>query len=241
MYVEKKETIMGFLDIIDKHSNKLMAKGLEFFWNKYKKKKITMLREVILSEIRQGDFSDVDIDDLVGISYRLQKDAMEGIAKNNLRLLCAMIAGLHNNNKLTAQNFLKFAQVLEGLTEEEIKVIAYDLWPILNSQPKTSDETSVVVKNGVTEIYECETHKLWRENREKFIQRLKLPTDINTIRYALLRTGLYFIKVHTSTTVEIYDDGSGNNAESHTSVEFRQSSLMAELIPYIKNVILWLD
>ena len=233
--------VMNFLSTIDKLTNNPLARGVEFFWNKYKKKKITMLREVILSEIRQGDFSNVDSDDLVGISYRLQKDAMEGIAKNNLRLLCAMIAGLHNNNKLTAQNFLKFAQILEGLTEEEIKVIAYDLWPILNPQPKHSDETSGVVKNGVTEIYECENHKLWREDRENFIKQLKIPADINTIRYALLRTGLYFIKVHTSTTVKIYDDGSGNNAESHTGVEFKQSSLMEELIPYIKNVILWLD
>ena len=63
---------MNFLSTIDKLTNNPLARGVEFFWNKYKKKKITMLREVILSEIRQGDFSNVDSDDLVGISYRLQ-------------------------------------------------------------------------------------------------------------------------------------------------------------------------
>ena len=96
---------MNFLDTVDEIANNPLAKATIFAWDKYKRNKIKMLREVIRSEIRQGDFSNVDIDDLVGISYRLQKDAMEGVAKNNLRLLCAIISGLHEDNKLTAPNF----------------------------------------------------------------------------------------------------------------------------------------
>lgn len=229
---------MTFLETIDKISNNPLTKVAIFAWDKYKKHKIYLLREIIRSEIRQGDFSDVDSDDLVGISYRLQKDVMEGVAKNNLRLLCAIISGLHENNKLTASNFLKFAPILEGMTENELKVIAYDLWPLLNPQPPHSDSTSVEVRENCTYVYECENHKLWREARARLIKDLG---NIETIKYALLRTGLYYIKVHTSTTVEIYEDGSGNNTESHSGVEFVYSALMDELLPYIKSVLLSLD
>lgn len=232
---------MNFLDTVDKTSNNPLTKVAIFAWDKYKKNKVKMLREIIRAEIRQGDFSNVDSDDLVGISYRLQKDALEGVAKNNLRLLCAIISGLHEDNKLTAPNFLKFAPILEGLTENELKVIAYDIWPLLNPQPPHSDETSVVVRENCTHVYECETHKAWRGAREDFIKSLGHIGNIQTIKYALLRTGLYYIKVHTSTTVEIYDDGSGNNTESYSGVEFIHSALMGELLPYIKSVILNLN
>lgn len=232
---------MNFLDTVDEIANSPLAKATIFAWDKYKRNKIKMLREVIRSEIRQGDFSNVDSDDLVGISYRLQKDAMEGVAKNNLRLLCAIISGLHEDNKLTAPNFLKFAPILEGVTENELKVIAYDLWPLLNPQPPHSDETSIVVRENGTYIYECEAHKVWRKSRESFIGSLGHSENIKTIKYALLRTGLYYIKVDTSTKVEIYDDGSGNNTESYSDVEFRHSALMDELLPYIKSVILSLN
>ena len=49
-------------------------------------KRKELLRNVILSEIRQGDFSRVNEDDMIAICFRLLRDAMEGVAKNNLRL-----------------------------------------------------------------------------------------------------------------------------------------------------------
>lgn len=237
---------MDFLTAIDNTSNNPLVKLGLFAWDKYKKNKIELLRAIIRSEMRQGDFSNVDSDNLVGICYRLQNDVMEGVAKNNLRLLCAMIAGINEEQKLTAQTFLKFAPILETLTNDEIKIIARDVWPLLNPAPKSHDENSKKVVDGAIYYYESEAYKEWKQRREDFFKKTDLninfdnqnPTKGQSLRYALLRTGLYYANIQTSTKVEIYEDGSGNNTDSYTNVDFKFSSLMDELLPYIKNVIL---
>lgn len=87
-------------------------------------KRKELLRNVILSEIRQGDFSRVNEDDMIAICFRLLRDAMEGVAKNNLRLMARLICGLDKKQQLTATKFQYYSDALASLNEEEISFLA---------------------------------------------------------------------------------------------------------------------
>lgn len=234
---------MGFLDTLDKISSNPIVKAGFWAWDAYKRKKTKLLREVIRSEIRQGDFSRVDVDDMVGISYRLQKDAMEGVAKNNLRLLCALIAGLNNDNKLSATTFLKFAPILESLTEEEIKVISIDIWKILYPRPKVKYAHKFISKEQSERDEEQVRIKekeqvIWDEEFAKFTQQLgfknvKYDTQFYEEYCSLLRTGLYLMD--TETESNLYCDN--QKIESITTQKFDTTYLMIELVPYIKDTL----
>lgn len=89
----------------------------------YLNKKVAEGVEILLSEIRQGDFSGIDKSEMISIIARYQRDAMEGVARNNLRLLARVISGMAKKNELHAPSFLKYANILSGLTEEEIVVL----------------------------------------------------------------------------------------------------------------------
>ena len=71
-----------------------------------------MLREIILSEIRQGNFENVNQDDLVSVFFRIIRDAQEGVARTNLCLLAKVINGMAEKDELKAPNFLKYANIL---------------------------------------------------------------------------------------------------------------------------------
>lgn len=87
-------------------------------------KRHNLLREVIRSELRQGNFENIDQDELVSIFFRLIRDAEEGVARNNLRLMARIIKGMAEKGALKAPSFMKYANVLASLTEDEIKVLA---------------------------------------------------------------------------------------------------------------------
>jgi len=92
--------------------------------NTYIEKRKEELRNVILCEIRQGNFSHVYDDDKIAICYRLMRDAIEGTAKNNLRLMARLICGLNEKKRLTAMTFQKYEKILADLEQEEIEIIA---------------------------------------------------------------------------------------------------------------------
>lgn len=80
--------------------------------------------EILLSEIRQGDFSNLDQDDVVSVIARYQRDAVEGIARNNLHLLARMIRGMADKKELQAASFSRYANILSSLTEKEMRVLS---------------------------------------------------------------------------------------------------------------------
>ena len=129
---------MTFLDIF---GTALTAKDLtKEVLNPFLRRRAETLRSIILSEIRQGDFSTVDSDDIIAISYRLMRDATEGVAKNNLRLMARLICGLNNAQQLTAQNFQKYAKILADLEPEEIQIIASVIKKYYSLPPRDSEE-----------------------------------------------------------------------------------------------------
>ncbi len=91
---------------------------------KYQNKKKENLRWVIEKEMRQGDFSRVNEDDMIAIFYRLTREALEGTAICNLRLMARLICGLNEKGQLTANNFQKHAKILADLDENEIVLLA---------------------------------------------------------------------------------------------------------------------
>jgi len=92
--------------------------------NQFFEKRKNSLREAILREIRQGDFSLISEDDKIAIAYKLYYSAMEGVAKNNLRLMCQIINGMEEKRRLTAPLFLKYTPILATLSEDEILVLS---------------------------------------------------------------------------------------------------------------------
>ena len=82
------------------------------------------LQNIIESEIKEGDFSKVDKDDLISIVIRLFNDINEGVGKNNIRLMARVIVGLNDKDELTASKFHNFNTILANLSYEEIMFLA---------------------------------------------------------------------------------------------------------------------
>lgn len=79
--------------------------------------------EILLSEIRQGQFQNVDGHEAISVVERYLRAAVEGTAKQNLRLLAQVIRGMANNKILKAPSFIKYAGILGTLTEDEIRLL----------------------------------------------------------------------------------------------------------------------
>ncbi len=82
------------------------------------------LQNIILQEVRDGDFSQVNQDDILSIVYRLLNDINEGVGKNNIRLLARLIVGLNNKEQLSSSRFHKFNTILSSLSYEQILFLA---------------------------------------------------------------------------------------------------------------------
>lgn len=82
------------------------------------------LQEIILQEVRDGDFSRVNQDDILSIVYRLLNDINEGVGKNNIRLLARLILGMNNKEQLSSSWFHHFNTILSELSYEQIRFLA---------------------------------------------------------------------------------------------------------------------
>lgn len=82
------------------------------------------LQEIILQEVRDGDFSCVNQDDVLSIVYRLLNDINEGVGKNNIRLLARLIFGMNKKEQLSASRFHDFNTILARLSYEQIQFLA---------------------------------------------------------------------------------------------------------------------
>lgn len=238
-----KETIVDLITSIVPYSG-TAGVILKNYWQKQLNEKI----EILLSEIRQGSLDKINIDDQISISYRISRSISEGVANHNFRLICRLLQGLSDNNKLTAKTFARFASILDTLTEDELKVIAYDIWMYKNPKPKISKETRTKMEKGPTLIKweESDEYKNWKQKASDFVNSLNIPinTDstfdrlvsggkyivkgenpFSTIHYSLLRTGLYSLNILTK---QQNDAGDG---KGYPIFDF--SPLMTELMEYV--------
>lgn len=168
--------------------------------------------EILLSEIRQGHFKNIDQHEAVSIVARFQRDAMEGVARTNLRLMARVINGMAEKQELTAPSFLKYASILASLSDNEIVVL------------------------GIMTTLNWETF-IGPRGREKFIAAGIL--NYEAIQQSLLRTGL--VMMQTNTAVKRNTDISslnriGDDEERQLSVQVTQvytlTPLMDEILKY---------
>lgn len=161
--------------------------------------------EILVSEIRDGNFDEQDQHEVVSVCARYQRDAMEGVAKQNLRLLARVINGMAEENELRAPTFLKYANILASLNEEEITVLG-----IMACQ---KDAQGNPIKG---DIEKTKSKALYDALQEV------VPGDPEIILQTLLRTGL--VKMDTGS---YYGSSSGVDTSKYTL-----TPLMDEILRY---------
>lgn len=172
-------------------------------------KRYDTLRHIIRSEIREGNFDRVDEDVLVSICFRMIRDAEEGVARNNLRLMARIINGMAEKKELKAPNFLKYANILASLTEDEITVLG--VMAQLNWRTFIGDRGAIECKG------------LGIEN-------------IQSVQQALLRTGLLTMQIRTQLSDERENRNLGiRSAEPTTDQVYTLTPLFSEIEKYIEN------
>lgn len=102
----------------------LPKESMMYVLKKMFEKSIEEARNIILKELRNGDFSNVNDDVLVSVFYNLYNYTIEGRAKNNIMVLSRLIAGLNEHKQLSVPNFLKFSDILSKLNQDELFVVA---------------------------------------------------------------------------------------------------------------------
>lgn len=175
------EEIMDFLSIIGNIST--IKDTAQNVLAPFMIKRENLLREIIQSEIRQGDFSRVYEDDKIAICYRLMRDAMEGVAKNNLRLMAHLVCGLNEKEQLTAPNFQKYAKIIADLDQDEVKILAISARNIKNHNYDFSCYDKAL-DDALVEIYGA------GEGFNKFSQEEKPYNICKALLTGLQRTGL---------------------------------------------------
>tara|TARA_R110002050_G_scaffold44475_1_gene105937 strand:- start:7611 stop:8237 length:627 start_codon:yes stop_codon:yes gene_type:complete len=172
-------------------------------------------REILLGEIRQGDFTNIKNDELLSILARYERDVIEGVAKNNLKLMGEVINGMIFTQKLRADVFCRYAPILAVLTEEEIKLLGI-------MAKENHNSYTVAIPNLV------EKHKYKK-------------SECETIFQSLIRTGLVIFKQEIVT--EGYTDitpSSGRErsievptGRSSIKTDYILTPLMEEILSYV--------
>ncbi|MDE6481619.1 MAG: hypothetical protein K2L25_02245 [Alphaproteobacteria bacterium] len=92
----------------------------------WRKKNVDVAREILLTNIRQGDVESIHKDELFSMLSRFSRSVQEGLAKSNLILMARLISGVGRVDKENgkAETFSQYASTLETLTYEEIVFLA---------------------------------------------------------------------------------------------------------------------
>lgn len=92
----------------------------------WRQKNIDIAREVLLTNIRQGDVEAIHKDELFSMLSRFSRSVQEGVAKSNLILMARLISGIGqvDKNRGKAETFSQYVDMLEHLTEEEILTLS---------------------------------------------------------------------------------------------------------------------
>lgn len=180
------------------------------------------LKEILLSEIRQGSLENVNKDELISIYFRLIRDAEEGVARNNLRLMARVIDGMAEKNQLQAPTFLKYANILSDLTEEEITVLGFMVADKKLNTGRDLSYSQLLLKGTAP-----------RQKMEK-----KYGERAQNIQQALVRTGLISMSIISKTHEDKNPDKPMYGAEEkevESKINYSLTPLMAEIEKYINN------
>lgn len=100
----------------------VVGSGMQNVYDAWRQKNIDTAREVLLTNIRQGDVNQLHQDQFFSMLARFSRSVHEGIAKSNLVLLARLITGIGRADKENgkAETFNQYANMLETLTRAEI-------------------------------------------------------------------------------------------------------------------------
>ena len=100
----------------------VVGSGMQNAYDAWRQKNINISREVLLSNIRQGDVEQMHQDQFFSMLARFSRSVHEGVAKSNLVLLARLITGIGyaDKEKGKAETFNQYANMLESLTWAEI-------------------------------------------------------------------------------------------------------------------------
>ena len=176
-------------------------------------KRKTQALDILLGELRQGNFQNVNQHELISIIARFQRDAMEGTAKNNLYLLARVIRGMGDKNELIAPCFSKYADALSSLTKDEIIIIGH-----------------MAAADGCFNEIKSDLLKMYTEDRCIMILQ------------SLLRTGLiYFYQgVEAEYKEPSYKEaihGKGIEVETNFWTNYSFTPVMEEILRYVDIVV----
>ena len=145
------------------------------------KKKRDEAASILIEEISNGwhgqiEFDQCDVDPLLEIVLRFSKAVADGAARENLRLLAQVIAGLKKNRALQPDTFRKWCGILEQLTRDELIVLgtAYRL----------------VKKEWTGDAEEGAADKFWKALQKELVEAHYDRGNIAALCSSLSRTGL---------------------------------------------------
>lgn len=171
-------------------------------------KRRVMALNILLKEIRHGDFSNADSDETVSVIARYLRDAQEGAAKNNLKMLAKTINGMADEEKLVALTFNRYASVISALTQKEIELLGF---------------------MAREEAYDYLSHQ------KKFDERFP-KTDLYPVFQSLMRLGL--IAFYTGVESKYMPAGGNDYGTYEASVEseswtnYETTDLFSEVMGY---------
>ena len=90
------------------------------------RKRAEAAKEILVEELRYGSRSvyEIDAEEAVAVIHRFFRAATEGAARLNLGLMGACVAGGVSADRLHADLFLRWADILASLRREEVHLLA---------------------------------------------------------------------------------------------------------------------
>lgn len=176
------DSVLGALPVV--------GSGAQNLYDAWHQNKTNIAREVILSNIRQGDITAIEQDELLNILARFSRSVYEGIAKRNLILLARLISGMgkFEQQKCRSNMFARYANMLEYLDVDELKYLAdfisyyskpsknRPLWNMEEIKLQENPLADVLLQKGVF----GSGFEVWQEENDDWKNPSKFPSDIRT-------------------------------------------------------------
>lgn len=170
----------------------VVGSGMQNVYDAWRQKNINTAREVLLTNIRQGDVEQMHQDQFFSMLARFSRSVHEGLAKRNLILLARLISGMGrvDKNECKSNVFARYAGMLEYLNLEELKYladfIAYYSKP-LNEQPLLRMKEYELQENAIADIFVQRgififDFEVWQEEHTDYKEPSRFPSDIRSER-----------------------------------------------------------
>lgn len=172
--------------------------------------------DILFTHIKYGHFSEIDKFELIAVIERYMREAIEGAARNNLKLLSKLIFGMAEKSELKIDFFSKYARVIAELSKDELVTI------------------SVMAKGK---------YSGYLDNKQE-LELLFGPEKTIAICQALLRTGLISFSYEAETEEKIRPASQREqHYEDIDEVKWLETTTWAnyDFTPFMKELLKYVD